>query len=154
MNNTPPRSSNDRGWGVGEERPSRYVSDQRHSTAKQINSAVGYGACRRTEAFPINVIQMRSKSNALLRGVINVAPYKFSAAFIVGDDACDIPRPFRSTSLNREADQFCRRVRRLPTYRSLSDQCHPNVQQIKRPAAVRHKCRTLQNVHLLNRRPS
>ena len=35
-----------------------------------------------------------SKSNALLRGVINVAPYKFVATFLVGDDACDIPKSF------------------------------------------------------------
>ena len=118
MNNTPPRSSNDRGWGVGEECPSRYVSDQRHSTAKQINSAVGYGACRRTEAFPINVIQTYRRSNALLRGVINAVPYKFSDTFIVGYGACRRTEAFpinviqtyrRSNALPRDGGHACRR---------------------------------------------
>ena len=95
MNNTPPRSSNDRGWGVGEERPSRYVSDQRHSTVKQINSAVGYGACRRTEAFPINVIQTYSRSNALPRYVINAVPYKM---YISSIDVLHDQMPYRGTS--------------------------------------------------------
>ena len=42
---------------------------------------------------------MRSRSNALLRVVINVDPYNYDATFLVGDDACDIPKPFRATSL-------------------------------------------------------
>ena len=51
--------------------------------------------------------------NPLRRVVINVDPYKSTATSTVGDDACDIPKPIRYMSSNREADQFLRRVRRF-----------------------------------------